>query len=163
MLWLVVANSLTMDFIVRKKVALKMSYTIMDSLPFPRDWATTPAAREITERVFALCAVGRDMNDFRLFVQKDGRIHCPSAWAEGEDQRARLKAEIEVLVSHKVYGLTRREMLYILDPANVLGEDCAVETFKAMKNREIRQYGEYRTERLVLEAWDELVAREKVA
>jgi hypothetical protein len=163
MLWLGVANSLTMDFVVRKKVALKMSYTIMDSLPFPRDWATIPVARDIAERVFALCAVGQDMNDFRLLVQKEGRIHCPSAGVESTDQRARLMAEIDALVAHEVYGLTRREMLYILDPANLLGEDCGLETFKAMKNREIREYGEYRTQRLVLEAWDELVAKEKVA
>ena len=43
--------------------------------------------------------------------------------------------------------------------ANAIG----VETFKALKNRETRHYGEYRTHRLVLEAWDELGARENVA
>ena len=32
--WLAVANSFVMDFIVRKKVSLTMTYTIMDSLPF---------------------------------------------------------------------------------------------------------------------------------
>jgi N-6 DNA Methylase len=163
MLWLGVANSLTMDFVVRKKVALKMSYTIMDSLPFPRDWATTSAARDIAERVLALCAVGQDMNDFRLLVQREGRIHCPSAGVESADRRARLMAEIDALVAHEVYGLTRKEMLYILDPANLLGEDCGIETFKALKNREIREYREYRTQRFVLEAWDNLVTKEKVA
>lgn len=163
MLWLGVANSLTMDFVVRKKVALKMSYTIMDSLPFPRDWETTSAARDIAERVFALCAVGQDMNDFRRLVQEEGRIQCATSGVERADQRARLIAEIDALVAHEVYGLTRREMLYILDPANLLGESCGIETFRALKNREIREYGEFRTQRLVLEAWDELVAKEKVA
>jgi hypothetical protein len=47
-------------------------------------------------------------------------------------------------------------MLYILDPENILGEDCGFETFKALRNRELRQYNEYRTQRLVLEAWSRL-------
>lgn len=29
-------------------------------------------------------------------------------------------------------------------------------TFRALKNNEMRQFGEYRTQRLVLEAWDRL-------
>ena len=33
-------------------------------------------------------------------------------------------------------------------------EGSGVETFKALRNREKRQLGEYRTQRLVLEAWD---------
>jgi len=30
------------------------------------------------------------------------------------------------------------------------------ETFRVLKEKEIKQYGEYRTRRLVLEAWDKL-------
>ncbi len=30
------------------------------------------------------------------------------------------------------------------------------ETFRVLKDKEIRQYGEYRTRRLVLEAWENL-------
>jgi hypothetical protein len=30
------------------------------------------------------------------------------------------------------------------------------ETFRVLKEKEIRQYGEYRTRRLVLEAWDRM-------
>ena len=33
----------------------------------------------------------------------------------------------------------------------------ATETFRVLKTNEIRQFGEYRTQRLVLEAWDRLV------
>ena len=32
------------------------------------------------------------------------------------------------------------------------------ETFRVLKEKEIRQYGEYRTARLVLAAWDRLTA-----
>jgi hypothetical protein len=36
------------------------------------------------------------------------------------------------------------------------GLDFPGETFRVLKEREIKQYGEYRTRRLVLEAWDRL-------
>ena len=65
LLWIGVANSLAMDFIVRKKVRLHVSYTVLDSLPFPRDYRTTPAAEEIVRKVCALCAVGPEMAAFR--------------------------------------------------------------------------------------------------
>jgi hypothetical protein len=38
----------------------------------------------------------------------------------------------------------------------VKGADYPSETFRVLKEKEIRQFGEYRTRRLVLEAWDAL-------
>ena len=52
----------------------------------------------------------------------------------------------------------RDELRYILDPKEVHGEDFPGETFRVLKQKEIKQFGEYRTRRLVLEAWDRLVA-----
>jgi hypothetical protein len=37
-----------------------------------------------------------------------------------------------------------------------MGGDYPSETFRVLKNNEIKKYGEYRTRRLVLEAWDRL-------
>ena len=34
------------------------------------------------------------------------------------------------------------------------GEDFTGETVRVLKEKEIKQFGEYRTRRLVLEAWD---------
>jgi len=39
-------------------------------------------------------------------------------------------------------------------PADIYGDDYPSETFRVLKNNETRQFGEYRTWRLVLEAWD---------
>ncbi len=57
-----------------------------------------------------------------------------------------------------LYDLTRDELRYTLrvDPKEVHGEDFPRETFRVLKEKEVRLYGEYRTRRLVLEAWDEL-------
>ena len=65
-------------------------------------------------------------------------------------------AEIDVLVAREVYGLDRDDLLFLLDPDNILEADSGVETFKALRNRENREHGEYLTQRLVLEAWDRL-------
>ena len=56
----------------------------------------------------------------------------------------------------RAYGLTRDELRYILDPADVYGPDFPGETFRVLKEKEQAKFGEYRTRRLVLEAWDKL-------
>ena len=39
-------------------------------------------------------------------------------------------------------------------PEDICGTGCINETFRVLKDNELRQYGEYRTKRLVLEAWE---------
>ena len=56
------------------------------------------------------------------------------------------------------YALNRDNLRYILDPADVKGPDYPSETFRVLKEKEIRQHGEYRTRRLVLEAWQRMEA-----
>ena len=68
-----------------------------------------------------------------------------------------LRAELDAYYA-RLYGLTRDELRYILDPKEVYGEDFPSETFRVLKEKEVKQFGEYRTSRLVLEAWDNLNA-----
>src|SRR5262249_58463813 len=79
----------------------------------------------------------------------------PFRW--DEDRRAILRAELDAYYA-SLYGLTRDELRYILDPSDVYGPDFPGETFRVLKNNEIKLHGEYRTRRLVLEAWDRLEA-----
>ncbi|WP_246645575.1 hypothetical protein [Rhizobium redzepovicii] len=62
----------------------------------------------------------------------------------------------------RAYGLTHDELGYILDPADLKGPDYPSEAFRVLKEKEIRQYGEYRTRRLVLEAWAGWRSRERL-
>jgi hypothetical protein len=80
----------------------------------------------------------------------------PFGW--DEDRRAVLRAELDAWYA-RAYGLTRDELRYILDPADVMGPDYPSETFRVLKNNEKARYGEYRTARLVLAAWDAQEAR----
>jgi hypothetical protein len=76
----------------------------------------------------------------------------PFRW--DEERRARLRARLDAHYA-RLYGLTRDELRYILDPRDIYGPDFPGETFRVLKDKEIRLHGEYRTKRLVLEAWEE--------
>lgn len=86
-------------------------------------------------------------------IEPDGIPLPPFKW--DEDRRAALRAELDALYA-RLYGLTRDELRYILDPADVYGPDFPGETFRVLKEKEIKKHGEYRTRRLVLEAWDRM-------
>jgi hypothetical protein len=54
--------------------------------------------------------------------------------------------------------MSDEELRYILDPADVLGSDYPSKTFHVLRNSETKRFGEYRTRRLVLDAWDRMEA-----
>lgn len=89
------------------------------------------------------------------FARNLGYGEGPFRW--NEERRAQLRAELDAWYA-RAYGLTREELRYIIDPADVMGPDYPSETFRVLKEKEVRRYGEYRTQRLVLEAWDALEA-----
>jgi len=87
-----------------------------------------------------------------------GGDDCPAPFAPAkwdEERRALLRAELDAYYA-RLYGLTRDELRYILDPKDIYGPDFPGETFRVLKDKEERAFGEYRTRRLVLEAWDRL-------
>src|SRR5262249_37063192 len=77
----------------------------------------------------------------------------PFGW--DESRRALLRAELEAFFALK-YDLDRNELRYILDPSDIKGTDYPSETFRVLKSREEGRFGEYRTRRLVLAAYDQL-------
>ena len=64
MLWLGIANSFCVDFLARKKAALHMTYTVLDSLPLPRSYTGTPVEIAIARRALMLTATGTEMESF---------------------------------------------------------------------------------------------------
>ena len=75
----------------------------------------------------------------------------PYAW--DEDRRPHMRADLDAFYAG-AYGLTRDELRYILDPADTHGPDYPSETFRGLKNNDLRLHGHYRTQTLVLQAWD---------
>ncbi|MEA5498368.1 N-6 DNA methylase [Limnoraphis robusta Tam1] len=145
-------SSLTFDFVTRHKVGgTHMNFFIVKQLPvIPPDWYTPEDIEFISSRVLELVYTAYDM---KLFAEDMGYDGEPFIW--DEERRAILRAELDAKYA-KLYGLTRDELRYILDPADVYGAEFPSETFRVLKNNEMRKYGEYRTQRLVLEAWDRM-------
>ena len=88
--------------------------------------------------------------------------HTGTPFAFDPDRRAILRAELDAFFACK-YGLTRDELRYILDPADTHGPDYPSETFRGLKRNEIERFGEYRTQRLVLAAFDRLTGSRDAA
>jgi hypothetical protein len=104
----------------------------------------------IVPRVLELTYTAYDLKDWAADLGYHG---APFAW--DEERRAEIRAELDAYYA-RLYELERDELRYILDPAEVMGEDYPSETFRVLKNREMKTFGEYRTQRLVLDAWDRL-------
>ncbi|MFM5983416.1 MAG: Eco57I restriction-modification methylase domain-containing protein [Sphaerospermopsis kisseleviana] len=145
-------NSLVFDFVTRQKVGgTNFNFFIVKQLPvIPPERYTEKDIEYITPRVLELVYTSWDMQPFALDMGYEGE---PFIW--NPNKRALIRAELDAYYA-KLYGLTRDELRYILDPADVYGAEFPSETFRVLKNNEVKQYGEYRTQRLVLEAWDRI-------
>ena len=145
-------SSLALDFIARVKVGgTHLTYGYLKQFPvFPPSHYSEANKAFITCRVLELVFTSTELKSWAEGLGYQGK---PFPWNPGH--RAQLRAELDAYYA-RLYGLTRDELRYILDPVDVMGDDYPSETFRVLKNNEIRDFGEYRTQRLVLEAWDKL-------
>lgn len=171
---------------------LELAYTAWDIKPFADDvWKE--AKNDLREVIRAMWEENRSEtggNSWELpswieaypEIETSGEKGIPfSPFKWSEHRRSRLRAELDTYYA-KLYGLSRKQLRYILDPADLTegelkdildpqeeaddpleaagyAERCAQsefpgETFRVLKGNEIGRYGEYRTRRLVLEAWE---------
>lgn len=116
---------------------------------------------EITQRVAELTYFNHDLDGWAEELynelsdeQKQAlpQLGQKQPFIYNPDRRAVLQAELDAIIGH-LYGLNTEDMRYILDPEDICGPGCINETFRVLKDNEIRQYGEYRTKRLVMDAW----------
>ncbi len=145
-------SSLVFDFVARQKMGgTSLTYFYLYQFPIipptyytePRLAFLLPRVLELTYTSHALAAFARDL----------GHHGPPFAW--DEPRRAHLRADLDAFYA-RAYNLTRDELRYILDPASVMGPTYPSETFRVLKEKEHRLHGEYRTQRLVLAAWDRM-------
>lgn len=146
--------SLTLDYASRQKIGgTHLKYNIFKQLPIlPPTFYAEPRLAFVVSRTLELIYTSHALAPFARDL---GHVGPPFTWNEGH--RAELRAELDAFYA-RAYGLFRSELRYILDPADVKGQDYPSETFRVLKERECRQHGEYRTARLVLAAWDRMEA-----
>jgi len=147
-------NSLVLDYVAQSKVGgTHIWKNVIAQFPIlsPQFYSGGRLAF-VVSNVLKLNYTSYGLASFAQELCYDGP---PFPW--DEDRRAHLRADLDAFYA-RAYGLDRDELRYILDPADVMGPDYPSETFRVLKEKEIRQYGEYRTRGLVLEAWDRMEA-----
>ncbi len=138
-------SSLVFDYCARQKVGgTHLTYSYIKQLPVvlpstmaaPCPWAPSQPTQEwIGHRVIELSYTSHDMAGFAMDA---GYAGPPFRW--DPERRAILRAELDAAFFH-LYGLDADDTAYILD------------TFPVLRDKEVRQVGEYRTRRLVLERY----------
>jgi hypothetical protein len=164
--------------------ALEILYTSWDIKPFADDvWRE--ADEDLRKAIRAQWEENKQATGGHAWdppewaeIAEDGIPLPPFKW--DEDRRAHLRAELDAIYA-KLYGLNRKQLRYILDPADLTEKEledilddyeevedpldeeayrrrCETstfpgETFRVLKEKEIKKYGFYRTRHLVLKAW----------
>jgi len=145
-------NSLVFDYMARQKIGgVNFNFFALKQLPAiaPETYSDEDVGF-IAPRVTELLYTATDLKAFAADIGYNG---SPFVW--DEIRRATLRGDLDAYYAH-LYGLTRDELRYILDPKDVFGSDFPSETFRVLKEHEEKEFGEYRTGRLVLEAFDKL-------
>lgn len=152
-------SALVFDFVARQKIGgTTLNYFYMKQFPvLPPEAYTQSDLDFIVPRVLELTYTSHDLRGWARNLGYHGE---PFTW--NDKRRCQLRAELDAYYA-KLYGLTRDELRYILDPADIMGEDYPSETFRVLKNKELKEFGEYRTQRLVLAAWDALETQQPLA
>ena len=163
---LATTSSLPFDYVARQKVggshasiSFVKQFPILTPEQIPSD-----ILLEIIKREAELCYFNHDLDGWaeELYdeLTDEQKLELPQLGEKkpfiyDPERRAVLQAELDAIIGH-LYGLNTEDMRYILDPEDVCGPGCINETFRVLKSNEIRQFGEYRTKRLVLEAWERM-------
>lgn len=145
-------NSLPLDWAARFSVGgTHMSFFIVKQLPVLSPEAYLEQACQgkryvelVVPRVLELTYAAYDVEGFARGLGYNGP---PFKW--DEDRRCRLKCELDAIFAH-MYGLDRSDLEWILDAP----EPSA--SFRALKRNEMSKFGEYRTQRYVLQAYDQM-------
>jgi hypothetical protein len=145
-------NSLVFDYVTRQKIgSTHIDFHYLKQLPTLPPEAFLDADKQfIIERV---CELVYTAFDLKVFADDLGITEGPFQW--DDSRRMHLRAQLDAYYAH-LFGVTRKEMQYILDPKDVFGADFPSETFRVMREKEENQFGEYRTQGLVLTKFDEL-------
>tara|TARA_R110001583_G_scaffold194614_1_gene365957 strand:- start:8259 stop:12299 length:4041 start_codon:yes stop_codon:yes gene_type:complete len=143
--------SLVCDYVARQKIGgLALKYFTMKQLPLlSADQYANADVDFICSRAIKLVYTSDDLRGLARDIGFDGEPYPFDV-----EMRSLVQAELDAYFA-KLYGLTREELQFLLDPETVK-PGYPSETFSVLKRNETKAFGEYRTQRLVLEAWDKL-------
>jgi hypothetical protein len=139
-------GSFIFDFLARQKVGgLSLGYFILKQLPVlkpetferPAPWTSRHTISQwLRPRLLELVYTAYDMSEFAADLGYEG-----PPFRYDDERRAILRAELDACFFH-LYGLGAEDVDYVMD------------TFPIVRRKDEERYGEYRTKRLILEAYD---------
>jgi hypothetical protein len=139
-------SSMAVDYLARQKLSgTGMTYFIVKQIACPTPEAFAQPAGWQSDRTLSEWVspyvLELSYTSWRLqpYAQDMGDDGPPFHW--DPERRSLLRADLDAAMFH-VYGLTRREAEHVLD------------SFPVVRKYEERDHGEYRTRRLVLDAYD---------
>jgi hypothetical protein len=143
-------STMAFDYVARQKISgTGMTYFIVKQIACPTPDTFTQASSWQPDRTLAewvmpyVLELSYTSWRLRPYAREMGDDGPPFRW--DPDRRGLLQAELDAAMLH-VYGLTRVEAEHVLD------------SFRVVRKYEERDYGEYRTRRLVLDAYDCMTA-----
>ena len=146
-------NSLPLDWAARFSVGgVNMNFFIVKQLPvFPPEAYLEklhPSLMTYVELIVPkVLELTYTANDLEGFARDLGYKGPPFHWEDF--RRHALQCELDAIFAH-MYHLNRSELEWILDPT------APSSSFPALKRNELSKFGEYRTKRYVLQAFDQL-------
>lgn len=142
-------NSIVHDWCARQKIGgMHLRFNYMYQIATLAPTAYTQADIDyIVPRVLELTYTSHSLKGWAEALGYEGE-----PFVFDSERRAVLRAELDARYA-KLYGLNEQELTYILDPSAVYGPNYPSESFRVLKEKEIAEFGEYRTMRMVLEAF----------
>ena len=149
-------NSIPLDWAARMSVGgVNLNFFIVKQLPVlpPEAYLEDASSGDkyvelVVPRVLELAYTAYDLHGFAEDLGYDGP---PFAW--DEERRHRLRCELDAVYAH-MYQLDRSDLEWILDAP------APSSSFPTLKRNEIAEFGEYRTQRYVLHAYDQIARGE---
>jgi len=142
---LAILSSFVNDFVVRQKLSgttLSSYYLSQLSVPSPNDVDTLfESSSGFVVQILDGSSVELGFTSWRLsaMARNLGDAGPPFRWIP--ERREQIRAEMDAIMFH-VYGLDRDEVDYVM------------ETFTVLRKYDVRDHGEFRTKRLILEYYD---------
>ena len=145
-------NSLPLDWAARLSVGgVNMNFFIVKQLPVlpPAAYLEESVcdqiwAQLVVPRILELTYTAEELSAFARDLGYDGQ---PFPW--NEERRHCLRCELDAIFAH-MYELCRSDLEWILDAPPPSS------SFSSLKQNEMKEFGEYRTARYVLQAFDSL-------
>ncbi|MEW8548795.1 MAG: N-6 DNA methylase [Candidatus Thiodiazotropha sp.] len=149
--------SIVHDFVARQKIGgTHLKYHMKKQITnLPPERYTQTDLDFIFPRVLELAYTSHDLKPFAEDLGYTGE-----PFPFDPKRRHQIKCELDAYYA-RLYQLIRDELCYILDPADVMGEDYPSETFRVLKKKEIDEFKAYRTRDVVLQEFNRLTLAEE--